>query len=125
MAAHQQWISGAAVNQTIAVGAINFNTDGTCTPHSGSGATPTNWFSAQNADIGASYWINITRTGGSAGVNFSAAQGVWTKISSIPGSGSIGVVGGIGSCSGTYQIAAGSAGSPVKASGTISCANNI
>jgi hypothetical protein len=91
----------------------------------GNGATlldhslSSSWYSPNAANVGSGFWINITRTGGTTGVNFSAAQGSWTNITN---SGlTIGTTGAIGTTnvSGTYQISSSSTGTPVLGSGTL------
>ena len=81
------------------------------------------WYSPNVANIGSGYWIDITRTGGTSGVNFSTAQGSWTNIGT--GGITIGITGTTGdvgtvSASGSYQISNNSSGTPVLGSGTIS-----
>jgi hypothetical protein len=87
------------------------------------GVGTSSWYSPNTTNVGASYWIDITRTGGTAGVNFSAAQGSWTNITnsglSIGMSGYTGDVGTV-TVNGTYQISSSSSGMPVLGSGTIS-----
>jgi hypothetical protein len=118
--------SGVPQGQVISSGTITPHADGTCSiTGGGASAVPPNWFSAQNPGIGAAYWINITRIGGTGGVNFSKAQGVWTKMNSFDITGSIAAAGAAGSCNGTYQIASDSGGSNIVASGTISCNNTV
>lgn len=99
---------------------LNLAGNGTATLN---GVTASPWFSPTTANTGAGYWIDITRTGGTAGVNFTAAQGSWTNITNsgltidINGySGDVGTV----TASGTYQISSSSSGTPVLGSGTIS-----
>lgn len=83
------------------------------------GGASSNWFAPTTASTGASYWINITQTGGSAGASFSAALGAWTNITN--GGLSIGISGGVGSTNvtGTYIIASDSGGVNQLGSGTI------
>jgi len=82
-----------------------------------------NWYSPTTANVGAGYYINLTRTGGTAGVNFSVAQGSWTIISNtgrtIDMTGYTGDV-GTATVSGTYQISSSVSGTPVLGSGTLS-----
>lgn len=104
-----------AVGEMISALSVTFGGNGLTTPTSGT-AVPGNWFSPTSAGIGASYWINITRTGGSPGVNFSAAQGSWVNI----GAGGLTISGSApGTVTGTYQLSSSSSGTPVVASGTI------
>jgi hypothetical protein len=86
------------------------------------GAGTSDWYFPTAANVGSGYWINITRTGGTTGVNFTAAQGSWTNITNggltIDISGYTGDVGTV-SASGTWQISNNSSGTPVLGSGTI------
>jgi hypothetical protein len=86
------------------------------------GAGGANWYSPTTAGVGSGYWIDVTRTGGTAGVNFSNAQGSWTNIGSGLTIGITGYTGDVGTvtASGTYQISSSATGSPVLGSGTIS-----
>jgi hypothetical protein len=99
---------------------LKLNGDGTATLNS---VATGSWYSPTTANVGSGYWIDITRTSGTTGVNFSAAQGAWTNITnsglSISLSGTSGVV-GTATAGGTYQISSSSGGSPVLGSGTIS-----
>jgi hypothetical protein len=87
------------------------------------GAAAASWLSPNAANVGSGYWVNITRTGGTSGVNFTAAQGSWTNITNtgitIDINGYTGDIGTV-SASGTYQISNSAGGSPVLGSGTIS-----
>jgi hypothetical protein len=91
------------------------------------GAGASSWYSPNASNVGSGFWINITRTSGTTGVNFSAAQGSWTNITNggltIDMSGYTGDV-GIVTVGGTYQISSSSSGSPVLGSGTISLSVN-
>jgi len=91
------------------------------------GFTSTSWYSPTAANVGSGYWIKITRTSGTAGVNFSAAQGSWTNITNtrltIDMTGFSGDVGTV-TVGGTYQISNSSGGTPVLGSGTISLSVN-
>lgn len=86
------------------------------------GAAASNWYSPTTPGVGPGYWFGITRTGGTAGVNFTNAQGVFVNIG---GSGLVinlsGYTGDVGSAyaTGTWQISNSSGGSPVLGSGTI------
>jgi hypothetical protein len=84
------------------------------------GVGTTNWFLPTTANVGASYWIKITQTGGTSGYSFSAASGAWTNITN---SGlTIGISGPVGSSynvTGTYIIASDSGGVNQLGSGTI------
>lgn len=99
---------------------LNLSGNGTATLN---GAGTSSWYSPTTANVGSGYWINITRTGGTAGVNFTAAQGAWTNITNsgltIGLGGYTGDVGTV-TASGTYQISSSSSGTPVLGSGTIS-----
>jgi hypothetical protein len=99
---------------------LNLAGDGSATLNS---AGTSSWYSPNASNVGSGYWINITRTGGTTGVNFSAAQGSWTNITNsglaIGMTGTSGVV-GTATASGTYQISSSSSGSPLLGSGTIS-----
>lgn len=85
------------------------------------------WYSPNAANVGSGYWINITRTSGTSGVNFSKAQGAWTNITNsgitIDLTGYTGDVGTV-TVGGTYQISSSSGGTPVLGSGTISLSFN-
>jgi hypothetical protein len=104
-----------AVGEIIVGSSVTFGGNGLTTAVGT--ATPGNWFSPTTVGIGAGYYINITRTGGTTGVNFSAAQGAWTNITS--GGLSISTTGGTGTVTGTYQLSSSVSGSPIVASGTI------
>lgn len=99
---------------------LNLAGNGTATLN---GAGTSSWYAPTTANIGSGYYINITRTGGTAGVNFTAAQGSWTNITNsgltIDIGGYTGDVGTV-TASGTYQISNSSSGTPVLGSGTIS-----
>lgn len=106
----------SAVGEVINASSVNFGGNGLTTATGGT-ASPSNWFTPTSAGIGAGYYINITRTSGTAGTNFSAAQGAWTNIT---GSGlTISTTGTSGTVNGTYQLSTSVTGSPVVASGTI------
>lgn len=94
-----------------------FTWGGDGTASYGSGGT-TNWYSPTTVGVGAGYWVNLTRSGGTAGVNYTAAQGVWTNISS--GGLAIGITNHFNNLnvSGTYQLSTSASGSPVVGSGT-------
>ncbi len=99
---------------------LKLNGDGSATLN---GTSTSSWFSPNVANSGSSYYINITRTSGTAGVNFTAAQGAWTNITNSGLSiGMTGYTGDLGTVSvgGTYQISSSSSGTPVLGSGTIS-----
>ena len=91
------------------------------------GSSTSDWFTPNIANSGSGYWIDITRTGGTAGVNFTAAQGSWTNITNsgltINMSGYTGDIGTV-TVTGTYQISSSSSGSPVLGSGSISLSVN-
>jgi hypothetical protein len=105
----------SANGEVIGASSVTFGGNGLTTATRGS-AVPGNWFSPTTAGIGAGYYINITRTGGTTGVNFTAAQGAWTNITS---GGLTVATSGYGSITGTYQISSSVSGSPIVASGTI------
>jgi hypothetical protein len=108
----------SAVGEVISANSVVFGGNGLTTATGGT-ATPGNWFSPAAANIGASYYINITKTGGLSGINFSAAQGAWTNI----GSGGLTISSNAyGTLTGTYQLSPSVTGSPVAASGTITLA---
>lgn len=115
-------LTAAGVNNTNYSGsaALAYNSDGSASLNN---VAAGNWFSPTTAGIGPSYWVDITRTSGTSGVNFSAAQGSWTNIGSsgliINLTGTSGVV-GTATVGGTYQISNSATGSPVLGSGTIS-----
>jgi hypothetical protein len=98
---------------------LNLASNGTATLN---GVATSSWYSPTTAGVGASYWIDITRTSGTTGVNFSAAQGAWTNISnsglSIGLSSYTGDVGTV-TVTGSYQISSSSSGSPVLGAGTV------
>jgi hypothetical protein len=108
--------NGEVINAT----SVTFTGSGLTTVTGGT-ATPGNWFSPTTVGIGAGYYINITKTGGLSGVNFSVAQGAWTNIGSggltISNNAQAGVIG-------TYQLSTSVSGSPIVAAGTIYLANN-
>ena len=81
------------------------------------GIAISDWFLPTTTNAGANFWINIARTGGTAGVNFWAAQGSWTT--SARGSPSVSPA-AAAQCHGHVQIAANSSGTNVVNSGTIS-----
>lgn len=87
------------------------------------GVSTASWGSPTTANQGAGYWIKITKTGGTSGVNFTAAQGSWTNITNsgltVNISGYTGDV-GTATASGTYQISSSSSGTPVLGSGNVS-----
>lgn len=117
MLAANVWVGIQSFN--LGTNSFSLNSNGTITPGANA-AYPPQWFYPITTSIGSSYWINITRTGGNGGVNFSAAQGSWTAI----GAGlSISAAGGAGGCQGTYQISTSVTGSPVVASGNVSVSN--
>jgi collagen type VII alpha len=86
------------------------------------GSSAASWYSPNVAGVGSSYWIDITRTGGTAGVNFNAAQGSWTNIGNGLTIGMSGTTGDVGTVTvtGSYGISSSSSGTPVLGSGTIS-----
>lgn len=86
------------------------------------GASTSSWYSPNTANVGSGYWIDINRTSGTTGVNFSAAQGSYTNISNsglniglTSYTGDVGTV----TVSGTWFISNSSSGSPTLGSGTI------
>ena len=87
------------------------------------GVSTSSWYSPNASNVGSGYWIDITRTSGTAGVNFTAAQGSWTNITnsglSIGMSGYTGDVGTV-TVSGTYKISSSNTGMPALGSGTVS-----
>ncbi len=94
--------------------------NGTTTIGGGAGS---NWYLPTTSNVGSGYYINVTRTSGTAGVNFSAAQGSWTNITNSGLSiGMTGYTGDVGTVTvgGTYQISNSVSGTPVLGSGTIS-----
>jgi hypothetical protein len=103
---------------------LRLNGDGSATLN-GVSAAP--WFSPNAANTGSGFWINITRTGGTSGVNFTAAQGSFTNITNggltidITGfTGDVGVV----NATGSWQISSSASGTPVLGSGTITLSVN-
>lgn len=84
------------------------------------GVGTTNWFLPTTANVGASYWIKITQTGGTSGYSFSAASGAWTNITN--GGLTIGISGPGGqsyNVTGSYIIASDSGGVNQLGSGSI------
>jgi hypothetical protein len=104
------------LGETINGSSVTFGGSGLTTVGGGGSAVPASWFSPSATNIGASYYINITRTGGTPGVNFSAAQGAWTLIT---GAGLTVGLSSAGLVTGTYQLSPGANGSPVVAGGTV------
>ena len=91
------------------------------------GVSTSSWYSPNASNVGSGYWVKIARTSGTAGVNFSAAQGSWTNITNSGLSiGMTGYTGDVGTVSvgGTYQISSSNTGTPVLGSGTISLSVN-
>ena len=135
--------SDSAGLQVLATGAITLTGGSNVQSPNWSGTTPlvlagngaatlngvatSSWYSPNTANAGSGYWINITRTSGVTGVNFSAAQGSWTNITNagltIGMSGFTGDVGTV-TVNGTYQISNSSSGTPVLGSGTVSLSVN-
>jgi hypothetical protein len=108
---------GNGVQQTSYSGPANLVLGGDGTATIGGGGAAPNWFLPTTGNTGSGYWINITRTGGSTGTNFSVAQGSWVNITN--GGLTIGLTGGGTNASGTYQIATNSSGTQLVANGTI------
>jgi hypothetical protein len=107
--------SPGALGETIGGISVTFGGNGV-TSVTGGTAVPGSWFAPTTPSIGAGYYINITRTGGTPGVNFSAAQGAWTNM----GAGGLTVTSTpSGIVYGTYQISSNSSGAPVVAAGVI------
>jgi hypothetical protein len=105
-----------ALGETIVATTVTFTGSGLTTVTGGT-ATPSNWFAPTSTNIGASYYINITKTGGLSGLAFSAAQGAWTNI----GAGGLTISeNAAATITGTYQLSNSISGTPVVASGTIS-----
>jgi hypothetical protein len=112
---------GNPASGNITSGTTTYGGNGTLSGGTYSG--PAAWFSPSAAGIGSSYWLRITRTGGTPSVNFSQAQGAFTNITA---SGLLIAAGGAaGSCTGNWEISPSSTGAPVVASGTISVNNTI
>jgi len=110
----------SAIGEAIVASSVNFGGSGLTTATGGT-ATPSNWYSPTSANIGASYYINITKTSGYSGLAFSAAQGTWTNITS----GGLTITSnGQATITGTYQLSSSATGNPVVASGTITLSNN-
>lgn len=109
-----------ALGEVIVAQSVLFGGNGLTTA-TGGAATPSNWFTPVSANIGANFWINVTKTGGLSGLAFTAAQGAWTNI----GAGGLTISSNAQSTiTGTYQLSTSVTGSPVVASGTISLSNN-
>jgi hypothetical protein len=113
---------GVAAGGDVTTGGIGFGGNGKNTL-TGSGATgPASWFVPNLNGIGDGYWLQVNRTGGTGGVNFSQTSGSWVNI----GTGiTITAVGGAGLATGTYKIASDSAGANVVVTGNLSCNNTI
>ncbi len=112
--------SPSALGETIVATTVTFTGNGLTTVTGGT-ATPSNWYSPTSNNIGAGYYINITKTSGYSGLAFSAAQGSWTNIT---GAGLTISSNAQATITGTYQLSTSSGGNPVVASGTITLANN-
>jgi len=107
--------NSTALGEVISGVSVTFGGNGVTTVAGGT-ATPGNWFTPTAIGIGAGYYINITRTGGTPGVNFSAAQGAWTNI----GAGGLTITSSpSGIVNGTYRLSTSISGSPIVANGTI------
>ncbi len=89
------------------------------------GASLSNWYLPTTTNIGSSYWLNITRTGGTSGVNFTAAQGAWTSITNSGLSITLSNSTGSATVTGSYQISNNVGGTLVQSTGTISLTHNI
>lgn len=123
VAAAASGANGTPVGGNVATGTITWGGNGKNTL-TGAGATgPANWFFPGSASVGDGFWLQVNRTGGTGGVNFTQTSGVWTNI------GSAGLttaaVGAAGSATGTYNIARDSAGVNIVATGNLSCNNTI
>jgi hypothetical protein len=112
--------NSSAQGETIVSTTVTFGGTGLTTVTGGT-ATPSNWFIPAQTNVGAGYYINITKTGGLSGLAFSAAQGAWTNIT---GSGLTISGNAQATITGTYQLSSSVTGSPIVASGTISLSNN-
>lgn len=110
----------SALGEVIVASSVTFGGNGLTTATNGT-ATPGNWFSPVFTNVGASFYINITKTGGLSGLSFSAAQGAWTNIT---GAGLTISSNAQATISGTYQLSTSITGSPVVANGTITLSNN-
>lgn len=138
--------ANAGGTQIVASGTITFNSpSGSTGPNDGvawSGTAPfvlaangtatlnavgtTNWYLPTTANVGASFWINITRTGGTSGCNFTNAQGAWTNITNSGLTIDItGVSVGAFTVSGSYIIASNSSGTLQCSAGTITLNKTI
>jgi collagen type VII alpha len=107
--------SPSAQGEMINATSVTFTGSGLTTVTGGT-ATPSNWYAPASPGTGASYYINITKTGGLSGLAFSAAQGAWTNI----GSGGLTISSNAqAAITGTYQISTSVSGTPLVASGTI------
>jgi hypothetical protein len=99
---------------------LNLAANGTATLN---GVATSNWYSPTTSNVGSGYWIDITRTSGQSGVNFTAAQGSWTNITNsgltIGLSGYSGTYVGSVTVNGTYQISSSNTGTPVLGAGSI------
>jgi hypothetical protein len=116
-------VQSPAYNSGQATGVLFLAGNGTATL---GGTATSSWYSPTTPEVGAGYYIQLTRNsnnnGATPGVNFSVAQGVWTPITAAGLS--IGLVGGLGSAfvNGTYQISNSPTGATILGSGTISIA---
>lgn len=88
------------------------------------GSGVSNWYNPTTSNIGSSYWVDIARTGGTSGVNFTAAQGSFTNITN--GGLTIGITNYFTNVNvtGTMSVAANSGGSPVLATYALNLSGN-
>lgn len=80
------------------------------------GVATSDWYTPNVANVGSGYWINVSRSGGTVGVNFTTAQGSWANITNsgltidLTGSGTASVFG-------SWAISNSPTGSPILGSG--------
>jgi len=123
-------VASGTIQLTASVQSVNYSGtaplflagNGTATLNS---VATTNWYTPTTTNIGGGMYLNITRTGGSTGINFSAAQGSWTNITNSGLTVALTALVGNYSVNGTYQISSNSSGTQLVTSGTISLSKNI
>ena len=69
----------SALGENISAQSVTFGGTGLTTVTGGT-ASPANWFSPATPNIGASYWINITKSGGLSGLSFNVASNVSATV---------------------------------------------
>lgn len=110
-------LAGAeAALQNISGGTARFKSDGTSVANLSS----PNWHSPTTAGIGSSRWVRITITASDFAVVLSPASSTWHSLASDV---LFSATGGIGGCSGLYEIASDSAGANLISRGLFSVSN--